>query len=84
MPHSTHKYTCPMSQQLTLDAAVRFALRLDDSVHYIWIDSLCIIQGDPDDWLKESALMQKVYRNSFLNISATAAENSGDGLYSER
>lgn len=28
--------------------------------------------------------MQKVYRNSFLNISATAAENSGDGLYSER
>lgn len=73
-----------MTQQLTLDAAVRFALRLDDSVHYIWIDSLCIIQGDPDDWLKESALMQKVYRNSFLNISATAAENSGDGLYSER
>lgn len=57
---------------------------MDDSVHYIWIDSLCIIQGDPDDWLKESALMQKVYRNSFLNISATAAENSGEGLYSER
>lgn len=28
--------------------------------------------------------MQRVYRNSFLNISATAAENSGEGLYSER
>ncbi|KAJ0110083.1 hypothetical protein J7T55_014886 [Diaporthe amygdali] len=68
----------------TFQDAIRFALRVDDSVHYIWIDSLCIIQGDPGDWLKESALMQKVYRNSFLNISATAAENSGDGLYSER
>lgn len=70
--------------KLILDVTVRFALRVDESVHYIWIDSLCIIQGDPDDWLKESALMQKVYRNSFLNISATAAENSNDGLYSER
>ncbi|KAG6365005.1 hypothetical protein INS49_006611 [Diaporthe citri] len=68
----------------TFQDAIRFALRVDDSIHYIWIDSLCIIQGDPDDWLKESALMQRVYRNSFLNISATAAENSGEGLYSER
>ncbi|KAH8785084.1 heterokaryon incompatibility protein-domain-containing protein [Diaporthe sp. PMI_573] len=68
----------------TFRDAIHFALRVDDRVHYIWIDSLCIIQGDEDDWLKESALMQDVYRNSFLNISATAAEQSGEGLYSHR
>ncbi|POS71228.1 heterokaryon incompatibility protein [Diaporthe helianthi] len=28
--------------------------------------------------------MQDVYRNSFLNISAIAAEHSGEGLYSQR
>ncbi|KAL1853162.1 hypothetical protein Daus18300_011901 [Diaporthe australafricana] len=68
----------------TFQDAVQFALRVDDRVHYIWIDSLCIFQGDADDWLRESALMQDVYRNSFLNISATAAEHSGEGLYSHR
>lgn len=68
----------------TFRDAIHFALRVDDRVHYIWIDSLCIIQGDEEDWLKESALMQDVYRNSFLNISATAAEHSGEGLYSDR
>lgn len=68
----------------TYQDAIQFALGLDDRIHYIWIDSLCIVQGDEDDWLKESDRMQDVYRNSFLNISATAAEHSGEGLFSHR
>lgn len=67
-----------------MESAVQFTLRLDLDIQYIWIDSLCIVQGDSDDWLRESALMEKVYRNSFLNISATSAETSDDGLYTER
>lgn len=69
----------------TFQDAITFATRLYD-VGYIWIDSLCIIQdGDGgNDWLRESALMHKVYRNSFLNISATAADNSDEGLFSAR
>lgn len=68
----------------TFQDAILFALRVHIGVHYIWIDSLCIRQGDPEDWLKESARMQDVYRNSFLNISATAAEHGDEGLFSER
>lgn len=68
----------------TFQDAIKFALRLDERIHYIWIDSLCIIQGDEDDWLKESDRMQDVYRNSFLNILASAAEHSGQGLFSLR
>lgn len=68
----------------TFQEAIHFAIRVDTRIRYIWIDSLCIRQGDDEDWLKESALMHKVYQNSFLNISATAAENSGEGLYSMR
>ncbi|CZR67745.1 uncharacterized protein PAC_17644 [Phialocephala subalpina] len=30
-------------------------------VHYLWIDSLCIIQDSQEDWLHESSMMGEVY-----------------------
>ncbi|KAI9054052.1 hypothetical protein LZ554_001223 [Drepanopeziza brunnea f. sp. 'monogermtubi'] len=68
----------------TFQHPIDFARRLGSGVEYIWIDSLCIIQGDKPDWLHESTQMYDVYRNSFLNISATAAENGSQGLYAKR
>ncbi|KAH7351424.1 heterokaryon incompatibility protein-domain-containing protein [Pyrenochaeta sp. MPI-SDFR-AT-0127] len=53
-------------------------------VDYIWIDSLCIIQGDANDWKHEGALMHKVYRYSFCNIAAADAADSTTGLFRER
>ncbi|KAE9367647.1 HET-domain-containing protein, partial [Stipitochalara longipes BDJ] len=52
--------------------------------NYIWIDSLCIVQDDLEDWRKESALMSKVYGNSTLNIAATHAKDGNDGLFISR
>jgi len=74
--------------------ALLFACRLD-KVGYMWIDSLCIKQrmsdsatkkqgGAEEDWLEQSRVMDKIYRNSFLNISATAATDSRQGLFFER
>lgn len=40
---------------------------------YIWIDALCIIQDNVDDWRSESALIGQVYQNSYLNLAASAA-----------
>ncbi|KAI9641260.1 hypothetical protein NHQ30_010060 [Ciborinia camelliae] len=51
---------------------------------YIWIDSLCIIQNDPEDWRRESSLMATVYGSSGLNICATAAEDGSVGCLFER
>ncbi|KAI0970600.1 heterokaryon incompatibility protein-domain-containing protein [Xylaria arbuscula] len=51
-------------------------------VEYIWIDSLCIIQNDEEDWLTEAGKMKAVYGNSYLNISANQAVNSYDPLFS--
>ncbi|KAK7942730.1 uncharacterized protein PG986_011843 [Apiospora aurea] len=74
---------------LTFRQAVDFAARIP-SVRYIWIDSLCIIQARDgldnkdneayDDWKRESREMFRVYSESYLNISATASENSAGGF----
>ncbi|KAI9643378.1 hypothetical protein NHQ30_007997 [Ciborinia camelliae] len=51
---------------------------------WIWIDSLCIIQGDIDDWSKEASRMATVYGHSSLNIAATAAPDGTFGCLFER
>ncbi|KAL1607629.1 hypothetical protein SLS60_002563 [Paraconiothyrium brasiliense] len=50
------------------------------SVCYLWIDSLCIIQDDVDDWRKEAALMADVYSNAYLTISAARAGGDDEGF----
>jgi hypothetical protein len=47
---------------------------------YIWIDSLCIVQDDKDEWSRESKLMGKVYKNATCNISASAFANGEEGF----
>jgi len=53
-------------------------------IRYLWIDSLCIIQDDPEDWNRESILMVDVYANAELTISATASTTSSGGCFRER
>jgi Heterokaryon incompatibility protein (HET) len=76
----------------TFRDAMLFACRLEN-VGYIWIDSLCIKQamdsgldpGDSEgDWLEQSRVMDKIYRESYLNISATAASDGDQGLFFQR
>jgi hypothetical protein len=71
----------------TFRDAIHFGRRLCSKyrpVRYIWIDSLCIIQDDQNDWLSESAQMFQTYRNSYCNLSATAGTDSEKGLYFDR
>ncbi|ETS74973.1 hypothetical protein PFICI_13457 [Pestalotiopsis fici W106-1] len=51
---------------------------------YLWIDALCIIQGNLEDWARESAAMTQVYYNATLMISATAATDSSVGIFKPR
>lgn len=51
---------------------------------YIWIDSLCIIQGSEEDWDHEAPLMNKVYRNAFLTLGAMASPHGYGGLFRSR
>lgn len=53
-------------------------------IRFLWIDSLCICQDDPDDWAREAAAMQRVYAGAFLTISADGAPGSAHGLLQRR
>lgn len=62
--------------------AISVARRLQK--RYIWIDSICILQGDPNDFANEAPLMHQYYRYSFCNIAAADADEPSDGLFRER
>jgi hypothetical protein len=49
-------------------------------VKYLWIDSLCIIQDDNADWMKESGKMHLIYRNSYCNIAAGSSLDAQGGI----
>ncbi|KAK8070432.1 hypothetical protein PG997_010635 [Apiospora hydei] len=48
---------------------------------YLWIDSLCIIQDDEDDWKAQAAEMCNIYQGSYITIAATSATQGDDGLF---
>ncbi|CAJ0553238.1 Ff.00g117500.m01.CDS01 [Fusarium sp. VM40] len=52
-------------------------------IRYIWIDSICIIQDDKEDWEHESANMLSVYANASLTIAASNGDDSHKGLFTE-
>ena len=53
-------------------------------VRLLWIDSLCIIQDDDEDWAREASKMAEIYQNSLLTIAATSARNGSQGLFMDR
>lgn len=59
----------------TFQDAIDVTRQLD--VQYLWIDSLCIIQDDPDDWRRESGLMENVYSSAYCTISVRVTSNNG-------
>lgn len=50
-------------------------------IRYLWIDALCIIQGDDQDWKHECELMGRYYGNARLVISASGATHPGEGCF---
>jgi len=66
-----------------LPKTFRDAIQLTRSlgIAYIWIDSLCIVQDDHEDWLRESRQMGGVYERSYLTIAATSGVNGNSGLF---
>ncbi|KAH7350449.1 heterokaryon incompatibility protein-domain-containing protein, partial [Pyrenochaeta sp. MPI-SDFR-AT-0127] len=50
-------------------------------VQYLWIDKLCIIQRDEDDWAREGSKMAQIFGGSFLTIAAAISGNDTNSLF---
>ncbi|RMZ86256.1 hypothetical protein DV737_g60, partial [Chaetothyriales sp. CBS 132003] len=57
-------------------------------IRYLWVDSLCIIQGNDlaarADWERESSLMAEVYGGATLTIAAASGRSVNDPLFPPR
>lgn len=51
---------------------------------YIWIDALCIIQDDVQDWAHEASVMHELYSRAAVTITSLIADDSRDSLFQPR
>jgi hypothetical protein len=73
--HSHHIPFLDLPQ--TFKDAVELTLQLCQ--RYLWIDSLCIVQGDAEDWALEASRMASVYGNALVTLSALSSIDSKQG-----
>ncbi|KAK7981151.1 hypothetical protein PG989_013608 [Apiospora arundinis] len=63
----------------TFQDAVQIARSL--GIRYLWIDGLCIIQGDKEDWEYEAGRMGAVYEQASLVIAASGSASAQEGCF---
>lgn len=61
-----------------------FILAKEIGFKHLWVDAICIVQGNPEEWEDESRRMGNIYSNAQLVISATRSENVQQGLFLPR
>jgi hypothetical protein len=49
-------------------------------LRYLWIDSLCIIQGSRRDWEEQCTEMGRIYKDSFVTLAGPAASGCDSGF----
>lgn len=62
----------------TFQDAIRVTRRL--RTRFLWIDALCIIQDDLNDWQQESAQMSTIFSHAYVTLAATSASDCQGGL----
>jgi Heterokaryon incompatibility protein (HET) len=69
-----------------ISITIKDALHATRSIglQYLWVDCMCIVQNDPDDWSRESATMSKVYGLSTCTIAAALGAAGDRGCFASR
>lgn len=58
--------------------AVAISLKL--GIPYLWIDSLCILQDDKEEWEQEAMKMAHIYEGGVLTIAAAGSRDTYGGI----
>lgn len=59
-------------------------LTLSMGLTCLWIDALCIVQDDIQEWAQEAARMADVYSNTYITIAATTATGPAVRLFNPK
>lgn len=62
--------------------AITLARALD--ITHLWIDALCIVQDDPQEYGQEASRMGQIFRNAYLVLLAAVSENLNQGFLHNR
>ncbi|KAI4860851.1 HET-domain-containing protein [Hypoxylon rubiginosum] len=49
-------------------------------IRYLWVDALCIVQDNRDDWAREAFEMANVYANSFITLCILQGNSCTSGF----
>jgi hypothetical protein len=63
----------------TFQDAIIFTRAL--GINYLWIDSLCIVQDDLEDWRHEAAKMADIYESCYFTLAATHSHSDSGGCF---
>lgn len=79
----TFKRAIPFNKMpATFQQAVTVAKSL--GISYLWIDSICIIQGRDGDFNEEASRMEDVFSGAYCVLAASRATGMHDGFLGER
>ncbi|KAL9111741.1 MAG: hypothetical protein Q9227_003800 [Pyrenula ochraceoflavens] len=62
--------------------AVRLTRALN--IRYLWIDAVCIIQDDSEDWTREAAKMSDIYWYTACRFAVTSSRSPLEGFWPPR
>lgn len=49
-------------------------------LRYVWVDLLCLVQDDPEDLRRGTAVMDNVFERSWLTVIAACGNHANCGL----
>lgn len=69
-----------------LPPTIRDAIKLCHKLgfEYIWVDSLCIVQDDQQDWLREASDMARIYSRSALTLAIHLCDDASESFLQKR
>lgn len=72
------------TEELSKTASDAVKITRNLGLDFLWVDSLCIVQDDIDDWTRESSKMDKIYRAAYVTVVASSARSSAEGCLQPR
>lgn len=66
----------------TISDAIKLCCKL--GFEYLWVDSLCIVQDDGQDWLREASNMAGIYSRSALTLAVHLCGDASESFLQKR